>query len=340
MLHPQARPASRPVLTLASLGPVSLVALALVALALVAPAGGCGESHRRPGARKHSSSAAAPIVVKVAATEDTRGLLARLRALLEHGQPPLVLEEIATPAPLVALARGEVNLVLDSEPPTRGHGGRARGNQRAPIRALLLGAETLAVLANATNPMDRLSLHDLKRVMCSGVRGWRELHGPRIPLVAYTLGHDSDLTAMLRRRFCGKGALNSSVRRVRDVATLVESVRRTPGALGLLATYQIPRHPVGKLTPPGIKMLALSRKAGSPGYLATDRAAAIKGSYPLLLPITLLVSLPTDHPAHGPLLEQMKPEALPHLSARLGLLPLTPESRERTRRAWVLWSSR
>jgi hypothetical protein len=310
--------------------PPSLAWLLAVVLA-AGLAGGCGR-----GGKRKSGSGVSPkgqaIPLRGAATVDTRVLLGRLRILLARPQPPIALRETKDPAPLDGVARGRLDLLIDSQPPPK------RLHDSAPLRVLLLGADTVAVLTNATNPIDRLSLADLRRMVQGRVQDWKQVRGPRLPLIVYSLAAGSGLTTLLRSRFTGGKPFDPSVRQVADVATLLESVRRTPGALGLLATYQIPRPPVGKLTPPGIKMLALSRKLGTPGYLATDRAAATKGNYPLLLPVVLVVGLPAKHPARPILDKMLRPKMLPHLSAQLGLVPLPAQDRKRVQQAWARWA--
>lgn len=311
--------------------PAWLLAITLA----VGLAGGCGGGGKRKG---KSGSGARPkgqsIPLRAAATVDTRALLERLGVLLARLQPPVALTDTTEPAPLDGVARGNLDLVIDSQPPPKA----TRPRDGAPPRVALLGADTVAVLTNATNPVDRLSLTDLQRVLQGRVQNWKQMRGQRLPLIAYTLAAGSDLTALLGSRLTAGKPFDPSVRQVADVATLLESVRRTPGALGLLATYQIPRPPVGKLTPPGIKMLALSRKVGNPAFLATDRAAAIKGHYPLLLPVALVVSLPANHPARSTLDKMLSPKMLPHLSAQLGLVPLPPKDRRRVQQAWDRWA--
>jgi len=248
---------------------------------------GCGQGKKRrprPGSGARAKGQAIPL--RAAATVDTRALHGRLRVLLARLRPPIALGDTADPAPANAVARAHIHLLIDSLPPPKGQ----RPRNSVPLRIHVLGADTVAVLTNATNPMDRLHLNDLRRVLGGHVQNW------------------------------------------------LESIRRTPGALGLLSSYQIPRPPLGKLTPPGIKLLALSRKVGTPGYLATDRAAATKGHYPLLLPVTLLVSLPAKHPARSALDKMMTPKMLPHLSAQLGLVPLPPKDRQRITQAWARWN--
>ncbi len=309
--------------------------LALALAAFVALATGCGQGDKR---RSKSGSGARskgqPIPVRAAATVDTRALLGRLRLLLAQARPSIALRDTAVGSPLEAVVRRRIHLLIDSQPPPK----TQRPPNWAPPRVVVLGADTVAVLTNATNPVDRLNLADLRRILLGRVQNWKQVRGGRLPLIAYTLAATSDLTAYLSSGLMGSKPFDPIVRQVADVATLLESVRRTPGALGLLATYQIPRPPMGKLTPPGIKMLALSRKVGTPGYLATDRAAATKGHYPLLLPVVLIVSAPAKHPARSTLDKMLSPKQVPHLSAQLGLVPLPPKDRQAAQQAWARWA--
>jgi PBP superfamily domain len=316
-------------------GPAPALAPSLALALVISLAASCGQGDKH---RSKSSSGSRPagqaIPLRAASTVDTTVLLKRLRLLLTRPRPPIDLRDTVEPTPLDGVARGRIHLLIDNQPPAKGH----RPRNWAPPRVLVLGADTVAVLTNATNPIDRLTVDDLRRVLRGRVNDWKQVRGVRLPLIAYTLAEGSDLSALLGSILTGGKPFAPVVRQVADVATLLESVRRTPGALGLLATYQIPRPPVGKLTPPGIKMLALSRKVGTPGYLATDRAAAIKGHYPLLLPVTLILSVPAKHPARATLDKMLTPKLLPHLSVQLGLVPLPPKDRQRVEQAWARWA--
>ncbi|MFH2010917.1 MAG: substrate-binding domain-containing protein [bacterium] len=266
--------------------------------------------HKPHGSGKHGP----PVTVTIAVAPETKPLLERLERILSKRQPPLQLK-LTGDAPRDTVLHGKATLGLVAGP-----GLNPFVDTQPPIRAHHLGTDTVAVIANATNPIDRLSLGDLRLILTGQVTDWREVRGPRLPLVAFSLPQGRGVGAALRRLVGGKG-LDILVRQVRDVATLLESVRRTPGGIGLLALYQLPRGDDSKLTPRGLKMLALSPTAGTPGYLAMDRAAAIKGQYPLLLPVTLLERTGTEGLAGQELQKLLQPTMLPHLGAQIGLIP-------------------
>jgi len=282
---------------------------------LVTAVTACGKrSKHKHKAGAHRGKGGPPVHVTIAAAPETRPLLKRLRHILSKRQPPLKLE-LTGDAPRAAVRHGKATLGLVAGP-----GLNPFVDSKPTIRALRLGTDTVAVITNATNPIDRLSLADLRQIITGQVTNWREVRGPRLPLVAFSLPQSRGAGATLRKLIGGKG-LDILVRQVRDVPTLLESIRRTPGGIGLLALYQLPRGDGTKLTPKGLKMLALSTTAGTPGYLATDRAAAAKGQYPLLLPVTLLHRTGTKGRAGRELHKLLQPRMLPHLGAQIGLIP-------------------
>ena len=331
--------------------PLTWVAVGILLAAVIVGCSGRRGPKRRQGSKGSARAAKLGPRIQVFTPPTLRPLIARLTAHLATQRTPLSLTPMKPPpkalmAPLEALLSGGAPVALIARQATpqerlRQHPAQGAGHPRnrrvsAKVPAVVLGGDTVAVITNATNPMDRLSNKDLRLALLGKVRNWRDIRGPNLPLVVYTLPYASGVSELLRRTLTDNRPFHISVRQVADTATLIESVRRTPGGLGLLALFQLQPLRVTTQLPAGVKPLALSTTLGRLGYLPTDRAAAAKGLYPLLLPVVLLMrpTSPNSARATQALKTLLSQAQSGRLGALLGLIKLPKTQHREVAEGW------
>ncbi len=265
-------------------------------MALMPLAFGCGRGHETARERARRARAQAqrkPIPVRVAAQARNQRLRLRLERFLAAQHPPFHPTGLNLPLPeaLARLAAAKLDLVLVTGPPSPAlHSALERLRTRA--RVLPAGAEPIALLTQVTNRSGRLDEAGLTRILQGRVASWKDVQGDALPLVAYVV--HGDIEARLRHRFLHGRGLSPVIRRVADVATELESARRTPGSLAFVPPSRWP-NPIRP--PQGLKLVALAKDRGDVGAMATDSQAIAQGRYRLWLPVLLFVRRGRDRPA-------------------------------------------
>jgi ABC-type phosphate transport system substrate-binding protein len=268
----------------------------------------------------------------MAGTPSNEALLARLGDILSKGLPALLVEREHLPGAeaLRKLASDHLDLALLSGMPAP-ELSRLLTSMGARVKVLTMGADVVAVLTNTTNRSSQIDLDGLGRALRGEASTWQDLGGDALPLVVYAPPSSSDLSGLLRAILLGGAPLGQTVRQVEDVETQLESARRTPGALAMVA---LGRLGPGQALPEAVKPLPVASKPGIPGSLPTDRGAAARGDYPLRLPIVAVLRQ-GDDPVARRLHLRVAGVPAAERSAWLGLAPLPDSDHERIRRLWA-----
>lgn len=307
--------------------------IGLLGLALTFPA--CGKDRRaaqKLAEARRETARKRPLPLTVSSSKWSRLSLDRLGHALERLPEPfrVTIRTHGTEEGIAALAAGQIDLLLLTGLPAPNLVPRlAEGI--CPCGVLVIGADAIAAVANVTNRSGRLHLDGLGQVLRSEVTRWSELKGDELPLVAYTLPEAAEATRLVSYDLLDGKPLGQLVRQVPDAATQIESVRRTPGGLALVALHHLHR---GGALPDGVKVLPVARRLDEPGALATDGAATARGDYPLRLPIVALFRR-GDDPVSRRLAALAASAAAHQVEGWLGLPSMPASDREGIRRAWA-----
>lgn len=267
------------------------VVLAAAALLAWAGAAACGRSPTAGGADAGLTLAhptGQPVEFAVSGPGRDQPLLAQLAARVRARWPRVRLRATAEDrgTGLAALLAGKRHLLLVDHPFSPEEAGRLRRSGLA-LGATLLGVDPLAVVLHGDSALERLSLPAVNRILRGELRSWADLQGPDLPVVPYCPPGTGDASAWIGAPAEASAlATGGVVRVVEEVDFLLESVRRTPGGIGLVPLAQLP---LPAALPAGIKLAALTLKDGSAAAFPTERSAAERGTYPLVRPIVLLV---------------------------------------------------
>lgn len=310
----------------------TLAAAVTVTVALLSGCRGDEAAERRRAEARRSAVRRTPLPLRLSCDLRNVPYCERLgRALRGHAPPfAAALERVALPEALTRLADGRLDVALVAGSPGPELAARLAGQGSRP-GVTVLGADVVAAVANVTNRSGRVDLEGLRRALRGEIADWRDVKGDELPFVLYTLPAEVDETRHLRAEILQGGPLGVAVRQVEEVGTQLESVRRTPGGLALVALHRLPR---GLAVPEGAKVLPVALRLGEPGTLATDRQAAAKGVYPLRLPVVALWRR-GDDPVARRLAEVMTTSTALQREAWLGLPPQPDTDRERLRRRWA-----
>ncbi len=151
------------------------------------------------------------------------------------------------------------------------------GDLSAARRARIVGLDALVAVVAPGNPVRRLSLGQLARIMGGQITNWQALGGPDAEIVRHMPGPDTGLTqAFMRRAMAPRGLkFAPGVLWHDSTADLVDAVGRDPYAIGITTYSQTG----------SAKTMPL---AGSCGFRFRPSALGLKSEdYPLVTPLFL-----------------------------------------------------
>ncbi len=145
------------------------------------------------------------------------------------------------------------------------------GNLRAPRRSQIVALDAIAPLVAQDNPMTKISLADLDRIVSGQITNWAQLGGPDTAIRLHMPAQEHGLSGL----FQSQEADNDDVLRITrhtTVAAVAKAVASDPAALGIGTTSKV-------------GMARVLPFVGSCGQVVRADVAAIKSEdYPLTAP--------------------------------------------------------
>lgn len=127
---------------------------------------------------------------------------------------------------------GGEQAILEGRCDLAGIAGRPRPSTlERGVTATLLGRDAIAILVHSDNPIDGLSLAQLRGVYTGEISNWKELGGPDLPIRALMVGPDSATLNVFRSAVHGEVPL-SGYETVRPDSAIIDRVREDPSAIG------------------------------------------------------------------------------------------------------------
>ncbi len=142
--------------------------------------------------------------------------------------------------------------------------------------------EGVAVVVHPGNPVNQLSLDDLRRILTSGSASWADFGGSTRRVVPVLESPRRSLTQFVAHAIVEAGDSLTAAVLVDDDSSVVSAVARTPDALGFVAQSSLR---------PGVKVLGLSRATGMP-YVEPDAETVYHHDYPLTRTYNLVTRTP------------------------------------------------
>ncbi|MCC6799428.1 MAG: substrate-binding domain-containing protein [Anaerolineae bacterium] len=200
-----------------------------------------------------ATSATAPLLQELAAEYAPRGTLISLRAIT------LNWDAIAP-----QLRAGQAPYALTSAGP-------AAGLWAAPI-----GYDGIAVIVAAGNPIERLTVEQVRHLFQGRITTWDEVGGPALPVTVIAQEPENDISQVFQAEVMNGQRITLAARLALSSASMVELVARTPGAVGYVS-----------MAAPGDGVRAVPLGAGNGAPVAPNNATVSSGAYPLRTPIVI-----------------------------------------------------
>jgi phosphate transport system substrate-binding protein len=222
---------------------------------------------------------------------------------------------------IAALINGTVDIANSSRKIKDKEARLAQDNNQNPVEHVV-GYDALAIFLHADNPIDSLSISQLKAIYVDGGKtlNWTDL-GVEVPgcqgqeIVVVSRQNNSGTYAYFREAVLGTADFRLGTRDMhgsKDVADLVE---KTPCAIGYSGLAYATDH---------IKMPCISQEPGS-ACVPPTVDSAVDGSYPIARPLFMYTNgEPTGH--IGEYLNWIKSDEGQCIIVEKGYAPVTPVS--------------
>jgi len=193
---------------------------------------------------------------------------------------------------IAALINGTVDIANSSRAIKDSEIEQARNNGQDPIQHIV-GYDALAIFLHADNPIDEISIEQLKDIYVDGGSSlsWTDL-GIEVPgckdqeIVVVSRQNNSGTYAYFREAVLGEQDFRLGTRDMHGSKDVVDLVEKTPCAIGYSGLAYTTDH---------VKMPCVSQEPGS-ACVAPSVDSAVDGSYPIARPLFMYTNgEPTGH---------------------------------------------
>ncbi|HAF70865.1 MAG: Phosphate ABC transporter substrate-binding protein, PhoT family [Acetothermia bacterium 64_32] len=144
-----------------------------------------------------------------------------------------------------------------------------------------IASDGIAIVVHPQNPLQRLTLAEIKDLYTGRITNWKELGGPDLKVVTISRDSASGTYEVFKELvLSGEEPSAPGMLFQPSNAAVAEAVARTPGAIGYVG--------MGYLNP-AIKALAVAEDEAGP-YVLPSEEAVISGTYPIARPLFMITN--------------------------------------------------
>lgn len=149
------------------------------------------------------------------------------------------------------------------------------GNLTSARQARVIALDAMAVVVAKVNPVQKISLADLRAIYLGEISNWSQLGGEDAPITAYLTNNDAGYAALFQATMLGGKAPGAGVVRLASNHALTHAVAKDPFGIGIASNAQTGAAAILTLT-------------GRCGFEVAPDIQAIKAEdYPLTAPLYL-----------------------------------------------------
>lgn len=150
---------------------------------------------------------------------------------------------------------------------------------RLELEGFRFARDAAVVIVNSTNPVENMTLEDLRGIYEGELADWSAMGGPRRDVEPVVQSPAADLTAFFVAEALKGEPVRAKSFTEDDDAAVVKRVSQSPGAIGYVS-MSAPLE--------GVRALRIATMAGLP-YWKPDAESVYKGDYPLTRPLSFYV---------------------------------------------------
>ncbi len=161
-----------------------------------------------------------------------------------------------------ALINGSTDICASSRPIRQSEADLAR-SRGVVVHQISVALDGLAICVNESNPVDSLTVDQVRRIYIGQITNWRQVGGPDLPIVVFSRDSNSGTYGFFQQNVLRNQNWGRGVRFLPSTSEEAREVARTPGgiAYGGVAYFK---------NRPGLKLLKIAAKAGEPAYAPTE----------------------------------------------------------------------
>lgn len=121
------------------------------------------------------------------------------------------------------------------------------------IKSSLIGWDGIAVIVHPDNPINNLTVDELKSVFTGKVKNWKDLNGPDLPVKVFVVSTESATRNVFRSAVLGK-ANYQDCEIVKPDPEIIKKVQENPGAIGHISfSFLSPKDSIKRIAVEGME---------------------------------------------------------------------------------------
>jgi phosphate transport system substrate-binding protein len=133
---------------------------------------------------------------------------------------------------IAALLNGTTDLAASSVPMNPAEVARAEARSGRALRRIPVALDVLAIFVHPSNPIEEISLGQLRDVLTGRVESWRELGGLDAPIAIYGRDHSSGSYRFIREVVLGGSDFDHGAESLPGTGTVADNVAHDRNGLG------------------------------------------------------------------------------------------------------------
>lgn len=170
---------------------------------------------------------------------------------------------------IAALINGTIDLATASRPMKDDEKAKAKQSRGADVVEHPIALDSLGVFVNNGNPIQQLTIAQLKDIFQGRVKNWNAIGGPDAPIILYGRESSSGTYDYFREHVLEKGDFSPTVQTLQGTAAIINAVGQDKNGIGY----------GGIAYAKDVRPLAIAVAGGPP--IAPSEATVADGTYPL-----------------------------------------------------------
>ena len=171
---------------------------------------------------------------------------------------------------IAALANGTTDIAESSRPMKPQEAAAAEATAGAKVKSLPVALDALSIYVAKSNPVEEISIPQLRKIYTGAVGNWKDVGGPDRPINLYSRENNSGTYVFFKEHVLANDDLDPSAQTLPGTAAVVNAVAKDPDAIGY----------GGIAYAEGVKRLRVRKDDASPAVEGTLENAR-NGSYGL-----------------------------------------------------------
>ncbi len=151
-------------------------------------------------------------------------------------------------------------------------------------RTFIIAIDGLSVIVNPANDVTQLSMDQIGAIYRGEITNWKGVGGADRPISLYGRQSNSGTFVFFQEHVLGNQDYSADMKRMNGNAQIVEGVMADKAGIGYVGVGYVVDQKSGKVRS-GIKVLNVSKEAGTQAFSPLDKAAVDSGDYPVARPL-------------------------------------------------------